>query len=54
MFPVVLRREIILALALKAGLLVILYLLFFSPTHRQTGTPELLRAHIVGDADGHR
>jgi len=34
MFPVILRREIIIALAAKAALLAILYVLFFSPSHR--------------------
>ena len=52
MFPTILRREIIMALALKAGLLVLLYLLFFSPAHRPT--PQVLQAHIMGGGDGHR
>ena len=34
MFPVILRREIIIALAAKAVLLAILYVLFFSQSHR--------------------
>ena len=37
MFPVILRREIIIALAAKAVLLAILYVLFFSPSHRAPG-----------------
>ena len=48
MFPILLRREIILMLALKAALLTLLYFLFFSPAHRVTVTPERLRAHLVG------
>jgi hypothetical protein len=52
MFPVVLRREIIAALALKAGLLAMLYLLFFSPAHRPA--PEMLQVHIMGTGNGHR
>jgi hypothetical protein len=54
MFPTVLRREIIAALVLKAGLLAILYLLFFSPAYRTSETPELLRAHIMQVDNGHR
>ncbi len=34
MFPVILRREIIFVLAVKAALLAILYIFFFSPSHR--------------------
>jgi hypothetical protein len=52
MFPTTLRREIIMALALKAGLLVLLYLLFFSLAHRPT--LAALQAHIMGGGDGHR
>ena len=45
MFPVILRREIIIALAAKAVLLVILYMLFFSPSHRAPATD--VRSHIL-------
>ena len=38
MFPVILRREIIIALAAKAVLLAVLYVLFFSPSHRAPAT----------------
>jgi hypothetical protein len=47
MFPIVLRREIIILLAAKAALLTLLYFLFFAPSH-QAITPELLRAHVMG------
>ena len=46
MFSNVLRREIVIALALKAGLLTILYFLFFSPAHRPPQTD--MRAHLLG------
>ncbi|HEX4270253.1 MAG TPA: hypothetical protein VHZ32_02665 [Rhizomicrobium sp.] len=52
MFPLALRREIIAALAVKAGLLALLYLLFFSPAHRPA--PEMLQLHIMGAGNGHR
>ena len=45
MFPVILRREIIIALAAKAVLLAVLYVLFFSPSHR-TAQPDM-RSHIL-------
>jgi hypothetical protein len=46
MFPIVLRRDILIALAIKAALLAILYFLFFSPSHRP---PSLaMRQHILG------
>jgi hypothetical protein len=48
MFPIVLRREIIILLAAKAALLTLLYFLFFSPAHRVTPTPDMLRAHLMG------
>jgi hypothetical protein len=48
MFPFLLRRDIVILLAAKAALLTLLYFLFFSPTHRLTVTPEVLRAHIMG------
>lgn len=44
MFPVILRREIIIALAVKAVLLGVLYMLFFSPSHRVK--PDL-QSHIL-------
>ena len=45
MFPVILRREIVIALAAKAVLLAILYVLFFSPSHR---APRLdVQRHIL-------
>jgi hypothetical protein len=48
MFPVILRRDILILLAVKAGLLLLLYLLFFSPAHRP---PDVsMRDHILGDA----
>jgi hypothetical protein len=46
MFPVILRREIIIALAAKAALLAILYVLFFSPSHRAPA-PDV-QTHILG------
>jgi hypothetical protein len=48
MFPRILRREILLLLALKAILLCVLYAVFFSPSHRLSLTPELLRSHVLG------
>ena len=48
MFPVILRREIIVALILKAGLLTLLYFLFFSPSHRLTEPGAAMRTHIFG------
>jgi len=45
MFPVILRREIIIALAVKAALLAILYMLFFSPSHRAPGLD--VQRHIL-------
>ena len=49
MFPSLLRREILLLLAVKAALLLRLYVLFFSPAHHVTVTPERLRAHLTGE-----
>ena len=49
MFPSLLRREILLLLAVKAALLLLLYALFFSPAHRVTMTPERLRTHLTGE-----
>ncbi len=48
MFPIVLRREIILLLAAKAAGLTILYFLFFAPAHQTVVTPDKLRAHVMG------
>jgi hypothetical protein len=45
MFPIVLRRDILIALALKAVLLAVLYFLFFSPSHRPPG--PAMRQHIL-------
>jgi hypothetical protein len=46
MFPTVLRRDILLLLAVKAGLLALLYFLFFSPAHRP---PDVrIDQHILG------
>ena len=45
MFPVILRREIVIALAAKAALLAILYVLFFSPSHRAPMTDT--KNHIL-------
>ena len=45
MFPVILRREIIIALAAKAVLLAVLYMLFFSPSHRAPVAD--VRSHIL-------
>ena len=47
MFPIVLRREIIILLAAKAALLTLLYFVFFS--HRPAVTPDVLRAHVMGE-----
>jgi hypothetical protein len=52
MFPRMLRREVLLLLAGKAALLLALYLLFFSPAHRPTLTPERLQSHIFDSGDG--
>ena len=48
MFPVILRRDILILLAVKAGLLLLLYFLFFSPAHRPAEVR--LEDHILGDA----
>lgn len=48
MFPTLLRRDILVLLAVKAGFLALLYFLFFSPAHRPPVTAEGLRAHIMG------
>jgi hypothetical protein len=48
MFPAALRREIIVLLAVKAALLVALYGLFFSPSHRMAPAPRM-NDHILGD-----
>lgn len=48
MFPIVLRREVIILLAVKAALLTLLYFLFFSHAHRIEPSPEDLRVHIMG------
>jgi hypothetical protein len=48
MFPIVLRRDILILLAVKAALLTLLYFLFFSPAHRIPVSPDGLRAHLVG------
>jgi hypothetical protein len=47
MFPVILRREIIIALAAKAALLAILYVLFFSPSHRSPPSESAMRQHLL-------
>jgi hypothetical protein len=47
MFPRVLRKEVLFLLAAKAALLLGLYLLFFSPAHRPTLTPERVQSHIL-------
>ena len=43
--PKVLRRDLLLSVALKLVLLAILYVLFFSPAHRPAIDPV---AHIAG------
>jgi hypothetical protein len=48
MFPIVLRREIIILLAAKAAALTLLYFLFFAPSHQTAVTPDVLRAHVMG------
>jgi len=48
MFPIVLRREILLLIALKAAVLTLLYVLFFSPAHRLEASPQTLRTHLMG------
>lgn len=48
MFPIILRREVIILLAVKAVLLALIYFLFFSPAHRVDVTPGQLREHLVG------
>ena len=48
MFPIILRREVVILLAVKTVLLTLLYVLFFSPAHRTEASPESLRAHIIG------
>lgn len=49
MFPHLLRRDIILLIAVKAAILTLLYVLFFSPAHRLAVSPEGLRTYILGD-----
>jgi hypothetical protein len=49
MFPVILRREIIILLVIKAALLTALYVLFFSPAHRVEPTTQILQSHILHD-----
>ena len=39
MFPIALRREIIGLLLVKAALLTVIYVLFFSPSHRIEPSP---------------
>jgi hypothetical protein len=48
MFPIVLRREIIILLAAKAAALTLLYFMFFAPSHQTAVTPDVLRAHVMG------
>ena len=48
MFPILLRREVVILLGLKAALLTLLYLLFFSPAHRTEVSLESLRTHVIG------
>jgi hypothetical protein len=48
MFPGALRREILVLLAIKAVLLTVLYVLFFSPAHRIASAPGMA-AHILGN-----
>jgi len=45
-----LGRDIMIALALKLAALAILYLTFFSPSHRLDVTPERIAAALFGDA----
>ena len=47
MFPQGLRREILILLAVKAALLTLLYVLFFSPAHRPA--PASLQSHLLGE-----
>jgi len=47
MFPRALRREILALLGLKAVLLTVLYLLFFSPSHRIEPTPAQMQSHLL-------
>ena len=43
-------RELVFALALKACLLTVLYLLFFGPTHRPPTGPAATAAALIGPA----
>jgi hypothetical protein len=47
MFPIVLRRDILIVLAAKAAALAILYFLFFSPSHRPPDPGPAMRYHIL-------
>ena len=47
MFPLPLRRDVAIALAVKAVLLTLLYLLFFSGGHRVAPSPAAMQAHLL-------
>jgi len=47
MFPSILRRDILILICVKAALLAVLYVLFFSPSHRIDVTPSTLRTHLT-------
>ena len=57
MFPRVLRREVLILLALKAAALTLIFYLFFAP-HERSGPPSLashLLSRTTGESDhGHR
>ncbi|HUJ02730.1 MAG TPA: hypothetical protein VLW75_03765 [Rhizomicrobium sp.] len=49
MFPIALRREIIVLLLVKAALLTALYAFFFSPSHRIEPTLARMQSHLLND-----
>ncbi|MBS0473226.1 MAG: phosphoglycerate mutase [Proteobacteria bacterium] len=51
MFPYKLRREVVGLLLLKAVLLSVLYVLFFSPAHRVAVNESRLTDHLLNSAN---
>jgi len=47
MFPAPLRREIVAMICIKAMLLTLLYVLFFSPAHRIEPSIAQMETHIL-------
>ncbi|MDE2465041.1 MAG: hypothetical protein KGO02_15195 [Alphaproteobacteria bacterium] len=50
MFPTSVRREVVALLIAKFILLSVLYVLFFSPSHRLTVTTQRLEHHLFADS----